>query len=295
MMRKGLLASAGLLGCAGCGLPDDWVDIRMDSGMVCAEHADGTWVCPTDLGVDVAPPSDDYVSVAVGRGACDGFDGFGRGAGCGVRASDGAIECWGSLAGAAVPPGTFRDVVRPYADVCGIDAAGAVACVDACGATEDSHIRVPVESVDRWYGFFAALVDGDVYQYNTAWDDSFSQQGLLWTSGAGRVRSLNCGGDCSWIFNDGSMHVSMPYPIEDDDVISGESGSRYACAVDTEHALTCVAGQGRKPGESPEGEFTLVRLAEFSSCALRTNGKIVCWGDFEGFGTLRDIAEVWHP
>ncbi|XP_041016430.1 serine/threonine-protein kinase-like protein CCR4 [Juglans microcarpa x Juglans regia] len=68
------------------------------------------------------------------------------------------------------------------------------------------------------------------------------------------------------------------------------AGFRHACAIYSDNSsLYCW---GVMVGEKPRGEFTSLALGENRSCALKLDGRIVCWGE-QNFSLPENLQETY--
>lgn len=210
---------------------------------------------------------------------------------CGIRVSDGGIECWrGSAPG--IPTGTFARLSVGDGHACAIRTDQTLACwwgneygeasppsgtfvdVDAGG---DHTCAVTTEGTHTCWG---RADNSDLDQFSgtpvTDWPGVWSQVSAG-TSHACGVRTDGqalCGGQ-----NTGSQvsgaGTGTPYSF---DYLQISAGYLHTCGVTTGFALICWGTDSFDQASPPAGAFTQVGAGKFHGCALNTNGNVWCWG-----------------
>lgn len=84
-------------------------------------------------------------------------------------------------------------------------------------------------------------------------------------------RSAECWG--------GSLPVNVEHKFKSLHVASGGYAGPFACGILEDGTLRCVgAGVGGFPQAPPEGKFVSVTVHRIHACAMRDNGRVICWG-----------------
>jgi hypothetical protein len=74
-------------------------------------------------------------------------------------------------------------------------------------------------------------------------------------------------------------------------------GINHACALKSDHTVTCWGDDSYHQLDAPAGTYTAIAAGRYHSCAVKTDGSLVCWGDPSGvvapsgndFGTLANV------
>ena len=171
---------------------------------------------------------------------------------------DGAIHCWGNEPNRwQVPSGSFVALYPGHFTICAVRADRSVACFnEPPGDISSAHYpTVPVRELGVGYG-------------------------------------ATCGVDTSG--NSFCNAVSPTYaltPPADEDFIAISVGIQFACGIRLDDGrIRCFGSEGfgtcaySPPAgqlEPPAGAFVEIATGTNSSCALRTDGSVACWGGAE--------------
>jgi len=245
----------------------------------CALESDNSAVCWGSL--DTYPSlSTKYSWVAAGEESD-----------CGIRVSDGGIECWrGSAPG--IPTGTFTRLSVGNGHACAIRTDKTLACwwgneygeasapsgtfvdVDAGG---DHTCAVTTDGTHTCWG---RPENSDLDQFSgtpvTDWPGAWSQvsAGDVHSCGVRTDGHASCGGQ-----NTGSQvsgaGTNSPYS---NSYIQVSAGYQHTCGVTTGFAVVCWGTDALDQASPPSGTFTQVGSGQYHSCALNTNGNVWCWG-----------------
>ena len=211
---------------------------------------------------------------------------------CGIRVSDGAIDCWrgSDEFTAAVPSGTFTRVAVGGAHACAIRTDKTIAC---WGENSDGQTNSPTGTYDDITsgGYHSCAVGTDDTQvcwgkpqYSdvdpspgepvTSWGGAWFQisAGFEFACGLRTTGALVCGGDNSFGQIGDVGQYGQTY-------INIAAGFRHTCGVTTAFTLRCWGVNGHGQATPPAGNaFSQVTAGERHSCAI-TNGNVWCWGD----------------
>lgn len=266
----------------------------------CALRADGTVVCwgngsepPTNatcLGGDVAcgqarPPTGTFKQISAGDFHT-----------CGLR-SDGSLACWGAgvrsddcehhQCGQAAPPeGQFIAVAAGDRASCAIRLDGTLVCWGAgratgtCGLYDCGQAKPPdgeFTMVSASYQSACALAsDGKV----TCWGnpDFFAASNERFTklaTGEFTACGLREDGTIGCMETTYNDLATPPGSFVDIDM-----NLSYACAIGAEGGrLVCWGEASGYTRNAPLGEFRTLSVGYYAGCALRTDDRLVCWGD----------------
>ena len=185
---------------------------------------------------------------------------------CGVK-TDGSVECWGTDDhGQSTPPaGSFTSVSAGYQSTCGVKTDSSIVC---WGSNDDSRSTPPS-------GSFASVSAG--------WGH---------TCGVKTDRSVVC-----WGSND---HGESTPPSGS--FVSVSAGGDHTCGVKTDRSVVCWGNDfmGQSSADSRltlltsmitgryndhrtqatvPGPFASVSAGFWYTCAVKTDGAVICWGD----------------
>jgi hypothetical protein len=181
--------------------------------------------------------------------------------GCGVRATDATLRCWGyNPDNRATPPaGTFSSVATGGTSSCGIRSDGTLACWGAASPNLNSPPTGTFHLVDvgGWdFGgttFACAIKKSD--------------------------RSLACWG------------AAPSQPMPTGMFLDVGAGYVNACALRTDHTLSCW-GPLSSWTATPTGTFKSLSMGFNHACAIRSDDTVSCWG-FNGGGGLGTFPEKY--
>ena len=166
---------------------------------------------------------------------------------CAIRASDGAITCWGART-AAPPAGSYIAVSAGLEHTCGLRESGEITC---WGSDKYGQSNAPA-------GSFTAVSAG--YAHTCAIRESND--------------AIQCWG--------GDRYGETSAPAGSFTAVSTTSGdSLHTCAIGESGAITCWGDNEYGETNAPSGSFRAVSSGRGHSCGLRESGAIECWGDNE--------------
>ena len=222
--------------------------IAASGGKSCGLRVDGSVQCWTP-----SHPMHEGPFTAVSLGPWGNF--------CALR-PDGTLECWGSLVPGGdresdPPPGRFLDVSVGKSQTCGIRADGELECWD--------------EASDLPEGRFSAVSAGLDYACGLRTDQTVVCWGKKERQRKRQILQEH-GGSFSAV----------------------AAGEYHACGLRTDQTLDCWRNDwtldSHDPmslwffeelvglADPPGGEFIAVSVTRLRSCAVRTSGAVVCWG-----------------
>jgi hypothetical protein len=210
-----------------------------------------------------------------------------RGQHCVIQA-DNTVICWGTNSnGQAMPPsGTFLQVSVGGQHSCAIRTDKTVAC---WGLDEEGQ--------------------------STPSSDNFLQvsAGLWHSCGVRTNNTLACWGSNNpyWSDKDPYREIKEVKTLGQSDPPSGtflqvSAGGRHTCGVRTDHTVACwgshladalnVPTEVKDPGSGsqsipPDGEFSQVNANVESSCGIRPDQTVECWG---GFGKIQPPIDTFY-
>ena len=215
-----------------------------------------------DYGQTIAPEGS-YVAVSAGRRHT-----------CAIRASNGAIECWGdnSLGQADAPEGNYTAVAVADSRTCAIRANGTIAC---WGYQEGGYSDAPAGSfttVSAAWGHACAIRDTGQIE---CWGDSEIYD---YVDDAGVIQG----------------HETGLFDTPAGSFTSISSAIAYACAIrERDSEIECWGLNGYPTREdageewqisetgqtdAPTGRFRAISTGHAHSCGQRESGAIECWG-----------------
>ena len=222
---------------------------------LCGVMSDGSVACWDTIEGGVTLPVGSYTSVSTG-GEHE----------CGVK-TDGSVECWGTDDhGQSTPPaGSFTSVSAGYQSTCGVKTDSSIVC---WGSNDDGRSTPPS-------GSFASVSAG--------WGH---------TCGVKTDRSVVC-----WGSND---HGESTPPSGS--FVSVSAGTDHTCGVKTDRSVVCWGNDfmGQSSADSRltlltsmitgryndhrtqatvPGPFASVSAGFWYTCAVKTDGAVICWGD----------------
>lgn len=254
-----------------CGIHEDgcvecWTAI--DTGPVTPQVSDTGY---SGLMGDLVPPEESYTVVDLPRCTTWGTHA------CGIRQSDGGIDCWGSDAWreSSPPSGSFTRLSLGQHDSCALGTDGRIACWGKyIGAGDVAAYTAASDYVDLSN---CALVcglasDGHVDCWQTG------SETHLFTSDGPWIAIDNESQDVIGITPDGyvystSTSLALPQPTAGavDLCLANYGGG---CVLDTEGHVTCRGSVSGPPGET----FVSVDCGLAHACGVTTDGRIECWG-----------------
>ncbi|PQQ07790.1 serine/threonine-protein kinase-like protein CCR4 [Prunus yedoensis var. nudiflora] len=127
-----------------------------------------------------------------------------------------------------------------------------------CGLVDGSTSRVECW---QWHRFDSSTMNRHSYDFSSI------AVGENFVCGVSKIGKVTCFGS--------NGKVVGKEPSWNCSAVS--AGFNHACAISLENgSLHCW---GDMKGEKPQEKFTSLALGENRSCALRTNGTVVCWGE----------------
>jgi hypothetical protein len=176
--------------------------------------------------------------------------------GCGLRASDGAMSCWGTLDKGAFPDfgaQSFNALALAPAHLCAIDGDGKLLCwgSDALGAAPSGPSASSFSAVSTGVSHTCAIV-------HDAADPTMDQRLLCW----------------------GTTAFGAPAPAgpSDDRYRAVVSGAAHVCAIRSDDGKVVCWGRSYGPEGPSLGRYTALSAAGDATCGVRDDGKVVCWG-----------------
>ena len=238
---------------------------------------------------------------------------------CGIRV-DGTLECWrpsGFSAGShrarlkvGTPEGIFTDVIAANLFACGIrdDDTGFCWGDDLNGRTFE-NADVTSVSAHTFYGICMGRADGNATCYRYSWSEGQRMDSPQDTS-AGSLESVVTGRmfGCA-LDGDGLARCWKPggwLDAPDDALKFIAAGGTQVCGIkEADSSLMCwewtYGSSWRITGprneythltDEPEGEFIHVDTSYGPSCAVKSDGNVVCWGSASMISTERMLEEL---
>ena len=255
----------------------------------------GRWLRSTEIAIGAPAPG--YIAISAGSFHT-----------CAIRASSGAIECWGPKTGAFyagqtdAPTGNFTAVSAGGLTTCAIREGGAIEC---WGGNYQGQTDAPegrFRTVSTGTNHTCAIHDNGAIE---CWGhNSFGQtdapEGTYTAVSAGGVHTCGLHNDgvieC-WGSNEALrfgetqtgevsqefVHVGQATPPPGS-YTAVSAGATHTCAIRTSGAIACWGDNSDQQGnyagqtDAPPGRFTAVSAGATHTCAIRTSGAIACWG-----------------
>lgn len=288
------LASIG--GCGGGKASDHvWVQVVPSVDSVCALDSEGAAFCTEGA------PQPDHDSGAYSAISVNGQ------LGCGIRAADGGIECWGDDAiGLQVPEGgPFARLAVAVGDgfqlaVCAISVNEVLSCSGDSSSGVIFNSTPPGAWVDLALGPNAGIVlsaDGQVSCWGTpTWPDC-----AIHPDGRAVVDIVRGDEGLCVAYDDGGLECVVDNAPDlalfaaPGDYVQVSLGNTFLCARDRGGELGCW-GHLPEGGqvEPPPGRFTQIASYGYHSCALGEDSQIVCWGILRLINGLEQIATAYY-
>ncbi len=235
----------GLLRCWGAGTDNvrippvgSYASVSLYDTYACALRDDGEAVCwgGFDPRAFEDPPAGPYVQVEAGDDS-----------GCGIRAADGALSCWGVLAFRDPPEGSFVDVTLGWDDACALRDNGLVVCwgSDRGGEVDDAPADVALTDVS------------------------------LGINTACGVRADNSRLEC-WGDRNADLFDRIPAGTYAEVEVRYGGSDDYGCARRSDGTLRCWNNSYRPIADRPLAAFSTGR---YHGCAVYADDEAVCWGD----------------
>ncbi|MEZ4247715.1 MAG: hypothetical protein R3B99_05695 [Polyangiales bacterium] len=243
--------------------------MRAGRSAVCALRDDGTIACwgdPDSGRLDA--PSGRFSELALHEAS-----------GCGLR-HDGRVICWG-LNAPTLPEERFVGVTMSAGLACGRREDGTLAC-GGYRADEAPRARfaslAPTRAVAGGGGLCGVTTDGSVV---CAGFDRMTRlppapPGPFTSLAVGRRRVCGLRADHTVSCWGGADDFGTRTMAE---VIVSEG---FACGRSLDDELVCVGEGYRGQTRAPEGRFVDVGAGTTHTCAVKQDGGLVCWGDFDG-------------
>jgi len=264
-----------------------WIDIATGDYLTCGVHDDGCGECwgreyrpRTDSGFednrDASVPTDVWSEIEL-PWYLFGPD---EGHACGL--GEEGLRCWGLEQGDEMsgPAGEFEDIALGYQSTCGLQSDGGLQCWGTGPAPPDGNFR----KLTGGTGHCALTAEGEAVCWGAWGVTTFPEAGVediaqdddaLWIVADGRAERW-------WVFT-GTRTMAGRSALQIDDY---GSDLCWGCYIRTDGTLSCAsAGASRRP--APDGTFTQLSCGWNHTCALRTDGHILCWGSVD------DNPEAW--
>jgi Regulator of Chromosome Condensation (RCC1) repeat protein len=237
------------------------------------------------------PPSESLIDMCIGSGVCwvtrdhrlecSGSDetqsGMARvfcgfGLRCGLTIA-GDLSCSGQYAPVTTAKGPFTEVAVGLDHVCALRTDKTIKCFGSDGAS-----RAPA-------GAFRAIAAAPGHTCGISVDGSMRCWGATDQALPGKLVAISAGilFDCAI---DENGHVSCTWSVN-----PPTTGGFTQVSVSQVHACglsnglaTCwgLGGSSKlRPRQPPDGLFTSIHVDDDSSCGLRPDGTLVCWGSLE--------------
>jgi hypothetical protein len=185
----------------------------------------------------------------------DGFSSLsGGGVGiCGLKSDDGRVMCWGSNDGEPPAATAFASIALERTQSCGVREADSKI---ECWPEHASAAAFPPTGAEF------SFVDGPC--------------GLRATDGV-----IECWGPL-YVIGDADADTEVPTAVA---LASFDQGALHGCAIrQSDSGVTCWGYDSLGETDPPAGAFRSVAAGFFSSCGVRSSGKLKCWGAGGDFG-----------
>ncbi len=234
--------------------------------------------------------------------------------GCGVK-TDQSLACWGGsttlFQPIAIPTGTFTHVAGGLNFACGLKTDGSIAC---WGVNTDTQVSGAPTT-----GTFTQIATGlryacalDTAGTITCWGSNlYGQLNVPALTGGLTYTSVTTGYyDTCAIRSDGTVDCWGRNSFQQDAVPAGaftqiNAGFGHVCGLRPDQTITCwglgsavtpgppPSGSSQNTGQGipPAGTYNNVTTGTFQSCAMRTDGVAVCWGN-NAAGRVRPIINM---
>jgi len=232
----------------------------------CLLGSDGSASCwGSDASGQLQVPEGSWAGLAAGPGVS-----------CGLRLDDGALDCWGDLAGGSPPEGLYADAALGPSLGCGLDRdLDLVGWGDAAGwETPAGGLPVQVAAGDGWCCSLDESGEARCWGAPPFPDPAGEWRRL--DAGGGFLCGLGWGGEIGCWGDDAHGQVGAAPP----GVYSGLSaGLGHACALqDGSGLVTCWGDDGAGQASPPGDAFEHLAAGDRHTCGLRADGQVVCWG-----------------
>lgn len=278
---------------------NDAVEVRVADGFSCATRSDGSVWCWGDatqgrLGNDLVSGFRAQPAPIAGLGQVSMFD-LSTGYGCGVRALDGSVWCWGE--DVPEPGGEARSHSQPQ-QIPGISEASLVRAGPdvACALTASRGLLCWGEDNGNLLSTFA--LGGDGLRHISFEDPVVGfdlHHHICVLSESGLIR---CWGDR----RNGRLGTGVFREIE---LARGAKSTATTlsstCWIDDSDAVRClgehiVTNATHDPSQAiplpDEREARALVAAPRVACVLSEDGLVWCWGHLDEYGLLDEVAEV---
>ena len=220
---------------------------------------------------------------------------------------DGRLSCFGGFNHDPAPGMRFSAASSGFDATCARGESGLVECFGSNDMVRENLPIEPLRQFDIGYehGCGVLALDGRGHCWGRETNGkTLAPEGLFRDLSAGLMHS--CGvradgtGEC-WGYNgDGETNVppTPPMPsMPESGYFSIQTGERNSCTLDSGLHIRCwglgpwLPFDPTEPGEYPEfATFRALSVGTHHSCAIRTNGRLLCWGA-DWAGQLQNIPE----
>jgi len=240
---------------------------------------------------------------------------------CGVDGSN-ALVCWGVAADGRLGNGEARSLHEAAAVVPDVNALEAEASEVASFPAAEGELQPRTEFSVGSHHVCGVRTDGHVVCFGEGGSGRLGtgstranpasnaapvagiEDAVQVSTGQGRTCALRRNGTLACWGNLGSkMQTSLPIPIEgvSDAIrvsVGGTAHAMTACAIHADHGVSCFGrlfGGDHELHMTPErmeglADVTDVAIGTDAACALREDGKVLCWGS-GGYGQLGNGAD----
>ena len=208
----------------------------------------GRWLRSTEIAIGAPAPG--YIAISAGSFHT-----------CAIRASSGAIECWGPKTGAFyagqtdAPTGNFTAVSAGGLTTCAIREGGAIEC---------------------WGGNYQGQTDAPEGRFRTV------STGTNHTCAIHDNGAIECWGHNSFGQTDAPEGTYTAV----------SAGGVHTCGLHNDGAIACWGWNDSGQTDAPEGSYSAITGGHVHTCAIRAGtGAIECWGA-NGFDTEEGYIEI---
>lgn len=261
-----------------------WIDVAVSAGLACGVHEDGCAECWGKLANTPAglPPEVEFVDIDLSGGNSDlEFED-----GCGL-AQSGSVFCWGRDLDGEVPTpdgSGFEAIAVGSGVACGMTAERPI-----CWGWPDISSNAPTESVGGVSAYGSEYVGhhGEtvfVWSHSRTW--TVDVPGLRFVGAAAGAIHVAVGSELQVWQDDSGPVDGYTYPLREDAVWVDAN----RCLMTEAGEIDCYMSKFYYGDEhfhpAPSGTFRSMDSGNYSACAVRSDGHIICWG-LEEDGGLR--------